>query len=197
MTAPLNLASQPLRNERLPALLLSLAAVALVGITVRHAFVVWTLLPSRTSALHREVEAQDAEVARLRTEVATLRAPKPDPAAVKQWALVKGLVDRRAFSWTDLFDRLEEVLPPGVRLLSVAPTVRDGDLRLELQALARSGEDALQFLGVLQQRRVRLLQVPDQRRFDVVGFSNENPLPGIRQPVDSRQRRRVLPHRSK
>jgi len=152
VTAPLNLATQPPRNERLPALLLSLAAIALVGLTVRHAFVVWALLPSRTSALHREVEAQDAEVARLRTEVAALRAPKPDPAAVKQWALVKGLVDRRAFSWTDLFDRLEEVLPPGVRLLSVAPTVRDGELRLELQALARSGEDALQFLGVLQKR---------------------------------------------
>lgn len=152
MNFPLNLASHPLRNERLPALLLGLAAVVLLGLTVRHAFVIRGLLPSRTSALHREVEAQDAEASRLRTEVATLRGPKPDPTAVKQWALVKGLVDRRAFSWTDLFDRLEEVLPPGVRLLSVAPVVRDGELRLELQALARSGEDALQFLGVLQKR---------------------------------------------
>ena len=152
MSAPLNLASQPLRNERLPALLLGLAAVVLAGVTVRHAFVVRGLLPSRTSALHREVEALDAEVARLRTEVAALRGPKPDPGAVKRWALVKGLVDRRAFSWTDLFDRLEEVLPPGVRLLSVAPTIHDGELRLELQALARRGEDALLFLGVLEKR---------------------------------------------
>ena len=52
---PANLARQPFRNERLPNLLFALAVLAVVVITVRHAFVVRALLPGRTSALHDEV----------------------------------------------------------------------------------------------------------------------------------------------
>ncbi len=152
MSAPLNLASHPFRNERLPALLLGLALVALLVITVQHALVIRRLLPARTSALHGEVAALDAEADRLRAEASALRGPKPDAAAVKQWALVKGLVDRRAFSWTELFGRLEEVLPPGVHLLSVAPDVHEGAVRLELEAVARTAEDGFGFLQALQQR---------------------------------------------
>lgn len=152
MSAPLNLASRPFRNERLPALLLGLGLAALAGVTIQHVLVIRRLLPSRTSALHQEVAALDAEAARLRSEADSLRRPPPDPATVKRWADVKGLVDRRAFSWTDLFARLEDVLPPGVRLLSIAPDVREGAVRLQIEAVARSTEDALEFLRTLQQR---------------------------------------------
>lgn len=166
MSAPLlNLATHPLRNERLPALVVTLALVVLVGVSVEHALVVRRLLPSRTSALHRRVADLEAEAARLRKEAAGLRGPRPDAASVKQWGLLKELVDRRAFSWTELFARLEEVQPPGVRLLSITPNVREGDLRLELKAVARTAEEGFDFLRALQQQRdfpeATLLSVDD------------------------------------
>ena len=124
---PANLARRPFVNERLPNLVFAVAAVLMLGLTVRHAFLVRALLPGRTSALHDEVTRLEEESRRLRAEQASLRGVLPDPKAVARWVVIKELVDRRAFSWTGLFGRLEERLPEGARLVSIAPGVRKGD----------------------------------------------------------------------
>ena len=148
---PANLARRPFRNERLPNLLFAAAAVALVALTVRHAFVVRALLPGRTSALHDEVTRLEAEASRLRTEQGTLRGVAPDPKALARWLVVKDLVDRRAFSWTTLFARLEERLPDGARLVSITPTVQHGEILLDVQAVVRSPEVGWQFIRTLEE----------------------------------------------
>jgi hypothetical protein len=59
-------------------------------------------------------------------------------------------VDRRAFSWTGLFARLEEKLPEGARLVSIAPTVRRGEVLLDVQAVMRSPEVGWEFMRSLE-----------------------------------------------
>jgi Tfp pilus assembly protein PilN len=148
----LNLASQPFRNEALPAVLLVLGAVLLAGVTVRHALAIRRLLPDRTSAVHREAAALEAEAARLREESRAHRVTRPEPAALAQWTLLKDLVDKRAFSWTGLFSDLEEALPPGVRLLTISPDVDHGVMRLGLTAVARSYEQGIELIRTLEER---------------------------------------------
>ncbi|HKC14265.1 MAG TPA: PilN domain-containing protein, partial [Vicinamibacteria bacterium] len=111
------------------------------------------VLPGRTAALEREVKALDQQIETLRVEAATLRGPRPDSAQVAQWALLRSLVDQRAFSWTDLLAILEEVLPTGVRLTSIAPSVKEGQLHLDLGAAARRAEDGFDFMRALQERK--------------------------------------------
>jgi Tfp pilus assembly protein PilN len=149
---PLNLASQPFRNETLPSVLLALGAIVLVGLTVQHALTIRRLLPAQTSAAHRRAAALDQEAANLRAEVRTTRVARPASSVIAQWVLLKELVDRRAFSWTGLFRVLEEVLPPGVRLLSIAPRVEKDDVRLELSAASRSYEQGLELIRMLEDR---------------------------------------------
>lgn len=146
-----NLARRPFRNERLPNLLFALAAVALVAVTVRHGVIVRGLLPGRTSALHDEVTRLEAEAARLRSEQASLRGVTPEARALARWVAVKDLVDRRAFSWTGLFARLEERLPDGARLVSIAPSVHRGEVVLDVQAIVRSAEVGWQFMRSLEE----------------------------------------------
>ena len=148
---PANLARLPFRNERLPNLLFALAAVALVALTVRHAFLVRALLPGRTSALHEEVTRLEAEAVRLRAEQASLRSVAPEPKALARWLVVKELVDRRAFSWTNLFARLEERLPEGARLVSITPNVHRGEIGLDVLAVVRSPEVGWQFIRLLEE----------------------------------------------
>jgi len=148
---PANLALRPFRNERLPNLLFALASVALLAVTVRHAFLVRALLPGRTSALHGEVTRLEGEATRLRAEQASLRGVAPDPKALARWMVVKDLVDRRAFSWTTLFARLEERLPDGARLVSIAPNVHRGEIVLDVQAVVRSPEVGWQFIRALEE----------------------------------------------
>jgi Tfp pilus assembly protein PilN len=148
---PANLAARPFRNERLRNAAVVAAMIALLAVTVRHAFVVRSLLPGRTSSLHDEVARLEAETARLRGEQESLRGLTPDPKALARWLVVKDLVDRRAFSWTDLFARLEERLPDGARLVSIAPTVHHGDILLDVQAAMRSPEVGWQFMRSLDE----------------------------------------------
>ena len=94
MKAPLNLSRRPFRNERLPTLLLSAAAVVLVAATFRHAVAAWDLLPGRSRDVLGQVAALEAEAARLSAESAQLRELGATPEEIGEWLAVKGLVDR-------------------------------------------------------------------------------------------------------
>jgi len=148
---PLNLAERPFRNERLAATGFAAASVLLVGLTVWHGIVIHDLLPARTSERHRELAALEAELARLTEESRTLKTETPPKDTLAQWNLVKELVDRRAFSWTGLFARLEELLPMGVRLTSISPSVKKGQVELTVDANVRSREAGWEFVRILEQ----------------------------------------------
>jgi Tfp pilus assembly protein PilN len=152
MTGPLNLASRPFRNEALPALVFGLSAAALLGATLHHGFVLKRLLSSQASALRQEVVRLEAESEALRARGRALAVVRTDKAALARWTLVKDLVDRRLFSWTDLLRRLEQVAPPGVRLTALTPEVQRGRVRLTLTATVRSPEDGLAFTRALEER---------------------------------------------
>ncbi|MGE5126097.1 MAG: hypothetical protein ACM3PV_07385 [Betaproteobacteria bacterium] len=150
MSGPLNLARRPLRNERLPTLLLAVALAVLVLLTARHAVLASQLRQGGARDVEGEVVALDREVERLRAESADLqRTPAPRPK-IEEWTAVKELVDRRVFSWTGLFGALEAALPPRVRLVSVAPATGQGPMLLSLVAEGRDVDDAIALLKALQ-----------------------------------------------
>jgi len=150
VNAPLNLARRPFRNERLPTLVLAVSCAALAVATACHVLLARDLLPGRRRDVLSQVAALETEIATLRTESAELLRLEASPAALREWAAVEGLVDRRAFSWTGLFAALEAALPPGVKLVSVSPQTKAGRTDLTLAAVGRRPEDALAFLQSLQ-----------------------------------------------
>lgn len=150
MRAPLNLSRQPFRNERLPSLLLGLGTFLLVVASARHATVAWQLLPGHARDVSTELASLEAETQRLGAEAASLREATASADAIAEWATVKRLVDRRAFSWTGLFAALEAALPPGVRLVSVSPSDAPSGRELSLSAQGRANDDALALLQSLQ-----------------------------------------------
>lgn len=150
MSAPLNLARQPFRNERLPTLLLGIGALALLALTAVQARIGWELMPGQARDVARSLESLEAEARSLRGEAAALGSLNAPAQTLAEWAAVKTLVDRRAFSWTGLFAALEQALPPGVRLRSVQPQDSGSGAELFLAAEGRSSEDALALLQALQ-----------------------------------------------
>ena len=64
------------------------------------------------------------------------------------------LIDRRTFSWTELFNRFERTLPDDVRITAVRPTLdRDRRIVLTVTVLARSVDDVNQFMENLDQTK--------------------------------------------
>lgn len=152
MKGRLNLASRPFRNEALPNLLFVGALGLALALTAWHVLRLRALLGDGSSALHQQVRAQEAELVALREQVRSLRAPAPEAGTLAEWRVVKDLVDRRTFSWTLLLSRLEAALPPGIRLISIAPRVHAGRVDLDLAGAARTREDGFEFARALQEQ---------------------------------------------
>ncbi len=150
MRTPLNLARRPFRNERLPTIVLAVACVLLALLTVRHAFLARSLLPGGSGDAQALLAKLEGRLGAMRRESLELRQATASADKVKEWQVVRQIVDRRAFSWTALLAALERALPPGVRLRSVAPVVRSGRIEISLTATGRSVEDALALPTALQ-----------------------------------------------
>jgi Tfp pilus assembly protein PilN len=125
--------------------------VLLLGLSVRHALAARDLLPARTAGVDGELVALEDEVARLRSEAAELRTRSASTEALQEWAVLRDLVDRRAFSWSALLGHLEPVVPANIRLLSIAPATARGQLEVSVSAVGRSVGDGLEFLEAMQQ----------------------------------------------
>ncbi len=150
MRPPLNLARRPFRNERLPTLLLAVGGVLLVLLTVRHGFAVRDLLPGGRGDAQAKVARLEKTLAALRKDSDELSRVTAPPDRLKEWEAVKQVVDRRLFSWTALLAALGRSLPPGVRLRSVAPSIRNDRVELQLVASGRTVQDALALPKALQ-----------------------------------------------
>lgn len=153
-TTPLNLATRPVRNERLPALLFLVAALALLIVTAQHALIVYRLRPGGSKALHAEVERLRDESRKLTQEAGDLRRVTVSGQDLFVWATLKGLVDRRTFWWSKLFQVLEQMMPADVRIISLVPKVRDEDRIIDFIVHVRQEqEDAgIRFEQALRKR---------------------------------------------
>lgn len=151
MRLPVNLATRPFRNERLPsALVLLLSIVALAG-TVVHVAEVRRLMGKQATAVDAEAQALDAELAQADAEVAKAQTKPPPAERLARWGEIQGLVDRRAFAWTAVLAAIERTLPEDVRVISLSPKLEKGGLEL---AIVASGRDSDAALGLLSAFRV-------------------------------------------
>jgi type IV pilus assembly protein PilN len=148
-----NLSTRPFYNEGLVRLWLALVALGVVGATAFNVSRVIRYSRSdtqlATQASHDESRAADLrkEAARLR---ATVDAHQIDFES-DQARLANELIDRRTFSWTDLFNKLEDTLPDDVRLLSVRPVIdKEKGFVVSMSVVAKTVEDVNLFMNNLE-----------------------------------------------
>lgn len=144
MIAGLNLSSNPFRNRALPwVVAVAVACVSLVALF-------FTLAEYRQVRL--QADAGERDLRGLREERRALEAQASEvrealPADQRQTlAAAHALVDRKSFSWSQLFADLEASLPAGVRVsrISVRDVTHQGEQTradLELAVVGRTPAD--------------------------------------------------------
>lgn len=148
-----NLSTRPFYNERAVRAGIAVAALLTSALTVFNVAEILSLR-GRNAELVARAEAAETKAAELRTqargvEQALNRAEVDAVQAAAREA--NQLIDRRAFSWTTLFNQFEETLPPDVRIVAVAPQVdRDGRMLVAVTAIARRVEDLDNFIDRLE-----------------------------------------------
>jgi hypothetical protein len=148
-----NLATRPSYNDRAVRAVLAVAAAAALALTVFNVTAVWRLRAERVR-LDTQASIQEAEARGLRDKARQVRQAidRVKLEAVERAAREANLlIDRRAFSWTDLFNRFETTLPADVRIAAVQPQVDpQGRMLVAVTVVARRVEDLDSFIEALE-----------------------------------------------
>ncbi len=124
------------------------ALVLLAGLWLR-------LIRDRAASSERRIEVE-----RLRTDTAGLRAQRSelekffaDPSTrlvTEQAAFLNQVIDQRSFPWTQFFLDFEHLLPGGVRVITLAPSLSAGRVRVKMRVGALSDKSKLDFLKAIE-----------------------------------------------
>ncbi|RPH53406.1 MAG: hypothetical protein EHM89_20125 [Acidobacteria bacterium] len=148
-----NFSTRPFYNERVVNLLLLVAAVLVLGLTVFNVSRIVSLSNQNTELLARAGEAE-LRARQLRSAAQQVRRTLD----VKQIQTVSAsareantIIDRRLFSWTELFNHFETTLPDEVRIAAFRPKVDEsGAVILAVTVVGRRVEDIDRFMGALE-----------------------------------------------
>ena len=148
-----NLSTRPFYNERAVQVVLGGVIVLIAVLTGFNIVEVVRLTASQRTLGAHAVESE-REAGRLRTEAAAVRAQinaKELETVATAAREANGIIDQRAFSWSGLFDQLEQTLPDDVRITGVAPSVtQQGQFVVQITVQARRSEDVDQFIEALE-----------------------------------------------
>lgn len=144
-----NLATRPFYNERavngwLAGVAVLVAVATLVNVS-RARF-----HSGSNTELMSQASQDEARATELRSTAARLRASvdvgQIDAVAVDA-RQANDLIDRRTFSWTELFNRFEITLPDAVRITAVRPSIdHERRIVLTVTVLARGVNDVNEFM---------------------------------------------------
>ena len=175
----LNLAAHPL--EPAPAIVALWIGLALVGLSLlsldlyligQESFKMYRLYHKRNR--YRQLAMEERErIRRFKKRIQTLDTPR----FRDECAFLKEQVEARLFSWSHLLNDLEAVLPPGIRIVSISPTIDRETGRpgmISIQAEARSLKDFTDMVAAFYRsgrfQRVKILRESPNPNQNVIRY---------------------------
>lgn len=152
-----NLSTRPFYNVRAVRIGLGVVGVIAAGLTVFNTAELWRLQRAN-SELSQTVSGNESQAGELRRKARAIEQAinRAQLAQVSQAARqANELIDRRAFSWTELLNQFQATLPPEVRISSVQPQVdQDGRMLVAINVQSRQQEDLDSFIEALEKTGV-------------------------------------------
>ena len=167
-----NLATRPFYNVRAVRTMIGAFALVVLAFTLFNVVELVRLTASqrtvgaRAADAERDAERLRAEAARIRTQINQKELETVSAAARE----ANDIIDRRAFSWTELLTQLEATLPDDVRITTVQPRLDRGVFKIGLIAEARRAEGVAAFIEALEKTGAFKDVVPLQQQTDDAGL---------------------------
>jgi type IV pilus assembly protein PilN len=156
MRISINLATRPYEDLRSFFLRWGLLLVFMVAITaglVYKAFDGWR----HTRDIGHSIAEREAAMSRMDREIsnAQLTLNQPNNKTLRdQSEFLNGLIARKAFSWTEVFSNLEQMMPARLHVVSIQPELDDqNQLELKMTVSGESRERALELLRKMEESR--------------------------------------------
>jgi len=148
----LNLAAKPYRDYR-PYIAVMAIGWLLVALMALNNLDTWYRYQHDTkttreeiATLQRQTQLEQTKLQDSERRLHTVNVP----LMTAQTEYVNSVLAERAFSWSELLDRLERVIPDDVRLVSISPSFnKNGLVHLSLACVGKSGESMVSVIDRL------------------------------------------------
>jgi Tfp pilus assembly protein PilN len=176
MKLRLNLATKPLENKR--PFLAATGTLGAVGILLllllsHGAYKSWRA----NRDLRVDIAHWENEIAVYKQRQAVLQNYFRSPEAqqiLDRAAFLNSLISERSFPWTKIFMDLENTLPAGVRVVNIAPTLKNGRAVVQITVGAVNDESKIKFLEALEKSRAfSNVQVQEERHLEQASASDK------------------------
>lgn len=168
-----NLSTRPFYNARaVRALVLGVGAIVSVATIVNLVELVRLTTEQRrlsADAVKAETQAQQLtrEAAQIRSRIDPAELATVSAAATE----ANAIIDRRAFSWTELFSRFEAALPEDVRITAIQPRRESsGSFAVSVAVQARRVEGVDSFIEALESQGAFTNVLPAEEQTDEDGL---------------------------
>ncbi|HWR15243.1 MAG TPA: hypothetical protein VN577_10460 [Terriglobales bacterium] len=155
MRLNINLASQPYEDARRFTALwtgilgaLVLLAVILGAAAIHH----WQSYRQMTNNINREKQILADYDVKQQQDLEILNRPQNRDVRQKS-EFLNELIRRKELSWTQIFNDLEKMMPPRLRVLAVEPQVRDDQIVLKMELGGDSRERAAELVRRMERSR--------------------------------------------
>ncbi len=169
MHLDINLATQPYEDLRRFWLRWGapLAALGIITLVLLYSVVVGVLAARKDNALIRQREAQIASRDEERTAAMSLLNLPQNRATHDRSQFLNDLFERKAFSWTRVFEDMEQVMPARLHVVSIKPEMGDDNqLLIKLIVAGESRDRALELVRRMEASK-RFQQTHIQAESDV------------------------------
>jgi type IV pilus assembly protein PilN len=150
--------------------LVLVAAALLLGLHFVH---------DKAEAARAREHSLDGQIAKVRQEQqqyqATMRQPD-NARTLEQSENLNRLFDEKSFSWTLAMEDLETVLPAGVQVNTLEPTVKDGQISVRLRVLGPRDKDVELVQNLEHSRHFVLPRIANESA-ESTGGANQRPEP--------------------
>ena len=148
----LNLASRPYRDERSFIIVVVVSSLLIAFLTLMN-FDAWYRYRNETRETRAKTASLETQAAqeRVRTDALNQKLRTVDTKRLaRQTQFANAVIAERAFSWSELLDRLEHVFPDYVRIESISPSfMPNGMVSLSMQCAARDSDGMVKTLNQL------------------------------------------------
>ncbi len=150
----LNLASRPFPRYRTPNVVLSGVLVALLVFSVWEGagFLRYTEMAEGLRVIEQEARVEWEHLGD-RVETVEERLNRPESVALlDEIEFLEQVIDRKGFSWIGLLAEIENVIPPSVYLMSLAPQIdASQNVLVAMEARGKSIDDLSAFIAGLEE----------------------------------------------
>jgi hypothetical protein len=152
----LNLASRPFRNNVIVGSVLAAAAAALIAATVSNGYI-FLNYGGRYKLLQAEERQHRERLAALESDERTLSRQIQSRDFRRLYGrgqFAGDLILRRSFSWTLLFNKLEDLVPPEVMMTAIRPHITGEKTIIRVDGVAKNHGGLIAFEDALQKNPV-------------------------------------------